>query len=103
MGAQVLVEHLAHPAPLVGARHAVTPEQLALPLERQPADLPADREALEQELAAALPAVLGAGGRLRLERVELRPRAGAQFVAQRQDVALGIGVVGGGARRRRAL
>jgi hypothetical protein len=58
MGAQMFVEHLAHPSPLVGAREAIAAEQLSLAFEWQAADLPAHRQALEQELGAALPAVV---------------------------------------------
>src|ERR671922_1771600 len=69
--AQVLRDRLAHPAPLVRARHSVAAEQLLLRLERQPGDLPAHREPLEEQLQAALPAVLGRGRRLRVELGEL--------------------------------
>src|SRR5215217_8408348 len=93
-GAEMLGERLTHPAPFVAARHPVAAEQFLLALERQPGDLPADREPLEQELRAALPAVLSGGGRLRVKLLELPQRAGAQLVAEREHVALGVAVVG---------
>ena len=50
--AEMLVERLAHPAPLVGARHPVAAKQLLLLVDRKSCDLPAHRQSLEQELRA---------------------------------------------------
>src|SRR6476659_5489553 len=100
---EVLGERLAHPAPLVAARHPVAAEQLLLGGEREPGDLPAHGEPLEQELHAALPSVLGRRRRLRLELLELAERPGAQLVAQRERVALGVAVLGRGRSRALAL
>src|SRR3954469_6403111 len=88
-------ERVAHPAARVAVGHAVAAEQLLLALERQPGDRPAHSGALEQQLAAPLPFVLlRRTGRGR-EPLELAQRSGRQGVAHRQDVALGVGVVGG--------
>src|SRR5688500_8493742 len=80
--AQVLYERLAHPAALVRARHPVAAEQLLLALERQAGQLPAHGQPLEEELAPALPAVLGRGRRARVEPLELAHRPGAERVPQ---------------------
>src|SRR5262245_66328048 len=51
-------DRLAHPALGVRIGHPVAPEQHLLILQRQPRDLPAHREALEQHLLPARPNVL---------------------------------------------
>src|ERR1700741_674468 len=81
--AEVLVEGVADATALLEAGHSVAPEQLLLRVDRQAGDLPAHCEALEQQLAAALPAVLRGGAGLRVEPFERLQRAGAQVVAQR--------------------
>ena len=87
---------LAHLLALRRAGHPVAPEQLLLALERQPGYLPAHGQALEQELHAALPAILRRGRGPGVQVAQLAQRARAQLVAQRQHVALGVGVVAGG-------
>ena len=59
-GAQVLAEGLANPAALLELAILKRLEQLLLTLEREAGELPAQREALEQELDSALPAILEA-------------------------------------------
>src|SRR4051794_24608042 len=66
-------------------------------------DRPADCQALEQELHAALPAVLGRGGRLGGEVLECPQRSGAELVAQREHVARRVRVVRRGGGRASAL
>src|SRR3954453_2193988 len=92
------LERLTKPAARVAVGHAVPAEQLLLALEWQPSDRPTHRHPLEQELAAALPLVLLRRAGRRLELLELAQRALRERVAHGQDVALGIGVVGGGDR-----
>ena len=92
---EVLGERFPHLLSFARAGQAVAAQQLLLALERQPGDLPADGEPLEEELHAALPAVLGGGGRLGVEVAQRAQRARAQLVAQREDVALLVAVVGG--------
>src|SRR3954447_12010084 len=95
---EVLGQRGAHAPPLLGAGHPEAAEQLLLILERQAGDLPADRQALEEEIDAPLPAGLGPGGRPRVQLLELPQRAAAELVAEREDVALLVRVVARGRR-----
>src|SRR5262245_61971107 len=90
--AQVLTERFAHPAPLIGARHPVAAEQLLLRFQRQARDLPAHGQPLEEQLLAALPAVVQRRGGPRVELFELPDGPRAQLVTQHEDVALGVAV-----------
>src|SRR3954447_5876466 len=93
MSREVLADRLANPLLGIGVVHPVAADQHLLIIKRQPGDLPADDQALEEHLLAARPDVLG-GGRIAPRRLaDLLDRPRAQPLAQRQHVPLGIGVV----------
>ncbi len=89
-------DRLADPLLGGGVRHAVAAEEHLLVGQGEAGDLPADREALEEQLEAAVPGVVqrrrGASWRL----AELGDRAGAELLAQDEHVALRVGVLDGG-------
>src|SRR5680860_1154932 len=89
----VLGDRAAHPVLGYGVGHAVAAEQHLLVVERQAGDLPAHREALEEQLRAAAPGVVLAGSRRRRALAELGDRRRAERLAQGQDVALDVAVV----------
>src|SRR4051812_2715767 len=97
MAGEVLVEPFAYPCSRFLVGHAVAPEELLLAGERRkPGDRPGDREALEEELGLALPEVVRAGGGGPVGLLgELPDGAGRDSAPQREDVALGVGVVVG--------
>src|SRR5262249_17135377 len=87
------VDCLAHPALLVRIGHAIAADQQLLVVEREPRDLPADHEVLEEHLVAPSPDVLGRGRILAMRLVQLANRPVAEGLTQGQDVALRVGVV----------
>ena len=74
----VLGDRLAHPALGLGVGHPVAAEQHLLLGQRQPGDLPAHREALEQRLRAPPPGVLQRGGVAGRRLADLGDRGGAE-------------------------
>src|SRR4051812_2183837 len=99
----MLLERVAKPAARVRVGHPVAAEQLLLPLERQAGDGPAGHEPLEQQLAAALPAVLLRRGGRAAQLLELAQRSRGQRVAHGEHVAVDVGVLAGGDRLLRLL
>src|SRR3954447_16225740 len=95
MTLDVPVDRLTHPLLLARIGHPVTADQHLLVVERQAGDLPAHRQVFEEHLVAASPDVLRRGGVLAVWPVELPDGARAEGLAQREDVALGVGVVDG--------
>src|SRR3954454_3445239 len=93
MSREVLADRLANPLLGIGVGHPVAADQHLLIIERQPGDLPADDQALEEHLLAARPDVFG-GGRIASRRLaDLLDRPRAQPLAEAEDIALGVGVV----------
>src|SRR3954451_5174404 len=96
----MLAQHVADPAALVLAGEAEAREQLPLLDDRLGAgDLPAHGEALEQELAAALPRVLLRERAAAQRGLVLESRARRHRTAQGEHVAVGIAVLGLGRAR----
>ena len=60
VGTKVPRKRLPHTSALLRGGHPVATEELLLALEREPRDLPAHGEPLEQKLGSALVAVLRA-------------------------------------------
>src|SRR5439155_12457483 len=88
----MLAQDVPRPAALLGAGRAEAREQLALPRDRLVGYRPTHDQALEQQLDGALPGVL-ARERVAGERFGvLAPAGRRQRPAQRQDIALGVGV-----------
>src|SRR5438270_79996 len=93
----MLAQHLPHPSTLLLGGHAQASEQLALAVDRRSGDHPSHGEALEQQLDRALPGMLlrrrcplpdaGEGPCV------LAARSGRQRPAERQHVALAVGVL----------
>src|SRR3954451_15349380 len=95
MTLDVTVDRLSPPLLLARIGHPVTADQHLLVVERQAGDLPAHRQVLEEHLVAAGPDVLRRGRVLAVWPVELPDAARAEGLAQRENVALGVGVVDG--------
>jgi hypothetical protein len=85
----VVGESAPDPALRGRVRHAVAAEEHLLIVERQPGDLPAHREAFEQELRAPPPVVVDRAGARGARLLDLADRPGAERVTQDEDVALG--------------
>src|SRR5680860_554979 len=85
----VLGDRAAHPVLGYGVGHAVAAEQHLLVVERQAGDLPAHREALEEQLRATAPGVVLAGRRRSRLRSPCR-----RFCSKRRRRAARLGLVG---------
>ena len=100
MALDVLGDRAPDPLLRLGIGHPVAAEEHPLIGQRQAGDLPADREPLEEQLAAPPPGVVHRRRAAPERLADLRDRARAQRLPQGEDVARGIGVVD---RRRRRL
>src|SRR5262245_35899536 len=92
---QVPCDRFANPLLSCRISHAVAAEQQLLVAQRQPSDLPAHDEALEEQLRAPVPGIVlgGCGGRGGL--FELGDGPGAERFAQGQLVPVRIDVLDG--------
>src|SRR5437588_8607301 len=93
---QVLVDRPPNPALRIAVRHPIPAEQLSLGGQRQAGDGPARGQSLEQQLLAPLPEIVSGRAGPAGQAAELPHGAPRQAIAQREDVALGVRVVGRG-------
>src|SRR5690242_21302222 len=91
----VVGDGFAYPALRRRVSHPVAAEQHLLVGYRQPGDLPADRQPLEQELGAPPPGIVDRGGGAGRTEAYFPDRQGAQRLPQDEGVALLVAVLDG--------
>src|SRR5438270_1244283 len=93
---QVLVDRPPNPALRIAVRHPIAAEQLSLGGQREAGDGPAHGQPLEEQLLAPLPEIVSGRSGPASQAAELPHGTPREAIAQCEDVALRVRVLGRG-------